>query len=378
MRFAPLAAVRHRLEIGKPLNFNVYDIDGSLLLSRETNVDTPTQIDALVSRGVQIDIAEVSDRIDVAAYVPAEMLPALWQDVSARIVSLLQNQPLERFEETLDVACGPLEIMIRRDPDLAILNAVRNGLEDRRSYGMVHSMHAAVVSMLIAARLNWSSGDVTRAGKTALSMNVSILRLLGSLALRRADPRPHEQAALLAHPVRSREMLEEAGVTDRDLLAAVEQHHERADGKGFPAGITDVAELAALVRCADAFATGLHEHSGPGRTAPDQLLRQIFVDENRSAYAAALVKEMGIFPPGCVVNLANGEQGVVIRRGSVITSPFVVSIAEGSRRPLSAPVLRDTTVIEHRIVNVAHPSDHLVTRAQMQAVLRTISAVRHA
>jgi HD-GYP domain-containing protein (c-di-GMP phosphodiesterase class II) len=372
MRFAPLAAVRHRLEIGKPLNFNVYDVDGSLLLSRETNVDTSTQIDALVSRGVQIDIAEVPDRIDVAAYVPAEMLPDLWRAVGERIVSLIQNQPLERFGETLGVACEPLEIMIRRDPDLAIVNAVRNGLDDRRTYGIMHSMHAAVVSMLIAARLNWSSGDVTRAGKTALAMNVSIFRLLGSLALRRAEPKAEERATIKAHPVRSREMLQESGVADRELLRAVEQHHERSDGSGFPGGITDVAELAGLVRCADTFVTGLHEHTGPGQLAPDQLLRQIFVDENRNAYAAALVKEMGIFPPGCVVNLANGEQGVVIRRGSVITSPFVVSIAEGPKRPLPTPVLRDTAVMEYRIVNVAHPSDHLVTKAQMHKVLRAV------
>jgi hypothetical protein len=72
------------------------------------------------------------------------------------------------------------------------------------------------------------------------------------------------------------------------------------------------------------------------------------------------------------VNLANGEQGVVIRRGSVITSPFVVSIAEGPKRPLPTPVLRDTAVMEYRIVNVAHPSDHLVTKAQMHKVLRAV------
>jgi hypothetical protein len=35
-------------------------------------------------------------------------------------------------------------------------------------------------------------------------------------------------------------------------------------------------------------------------------------------------------------------------------------------------VLRDTAVMEYRIVNVAHPSDHLVTKAQMHKVLRAV------
>ncbi len=372
MKFAPLSAVRHRVEVGKPLAFHVYDIDESLLLARDTTVETVSQLDSLISRGVQVNIEDVPDRIDVAAYVPVEMLPDLWRSVGARIVGLLHNQPLERINETLQTACEPLEVLIRRDPDLAIVNAVRNGLDDRRTYGVMQSMHAAVVSMLIASRLNWSGNEVTLAGKTALAMNVSIFKILGSLALRRAEPTADERLAIRSHPIRSREMLQEAGVADRELLRAVEQHHERSDGNGYPAGIRDVAELAGVVRCADSFVTGLHEHTGPGYLPPDQLLRRLFVDEERNVFVSALVKEMGVYPPGCMVSLASGEQGIVIRRGAAITTPFVAAIASGPRRPLPTPVLRDTSVARHRIVGVLHPSDHLITKAQMQLVLRTV------
>jgi HD-GYP domain-containing protein (c-di-GMP phosphodiesterase class II) len=370
MRFVPLSAVLHRVAVGQPLVLNVYDTDGSLLLSKGTTVDTPTQLDALASRGVQVDLEEVPERLEVAAHVPRDMLPALWQDATNRVLGLLHNQPLTRINEALSEACQPLEVLIRRDPDLAIVNAVRNGLDDRRTYGVLQSMYAAVVSMLIATRLGWAASEVTAAGKTALAMNVSIFKLLGSLALRRAAPSADERQVLRAHPIRSRELLVEAGVRDRDLLLAVEQHHERADGTGYPGGIKAVADLAALVRCADAFVTGLHDYSGPGSQAPDQLLKRLFLQEERNMFVAALVKEMGIYPPGCVVDLANGEQCLVIRRGASINSPVVAAIPNATKRQFGEAALRDTTLAQHRIVRVVHPSDHLIGKSQMVTMLR--------
>ena len=81
----------------------------------------------------------------------------------------------------------------------------------------------------MAQRLQWSEDESNRAFKAALTMNLSMFELQGILATH-AGPLSDEQRRLIrSHPTRSVQLLSEAGVTDKDWLRAVEQHHEAVD-----------------------------------------------------------------------------------------------------------------------------------------------------
>ena len=43
--------------------------------------------------------------------------------------------------------------------------------------------------------------------------------------------------------------------------------------------------------------------------------RRLFAANPGSPMAAALIKEFGLYPPGCFVKLKSGETGVVVRYG---------------------------------------------------------------
>jgi hypothetical protein len=64
---------------------------------------------------------------------------------------------------------------------------------------------------------------------------------------------------------------------------------------------------------------------------------------------AALVKEFGIYPPGCYVRLVSGETGVVVQRGPTVTSPVVACLSSARGQPLSTPVRMDTSSPRHAI-----------------------------
>ena len=51
---------------------------------------------------------------------------------------------------------------------------------------------------------------------------------------------------------------------------------------------------------------------------------------------------MGLYPPGSLVRLANGEVGIVFKRGHSATEPMVAAVLGKSGNPLSEPVPRDT------------------------------------
>jgi hypothetical protein len=99
--------------------------------------------------------------------------------------------------------------------------------------------------------------------KVALTMNLSMLELQGELARQRSAPTPEQRADLMTHPMRSVELLMQAGVSDEDWLQAVARHHEQEDGSGYPTGRTDVGELASLVRRADVYTAKLASRNAP-------------------------------------------------------------------------------------------------------------------
>ena len=56
----------------------------------------------------------------------------------------------------------------------------------------------------------------------------------------------------------------------------------------------------------------------------------------------ALVKELGMYPPGSIVRLANGEIAVISKRGKDIRTPSAFSLFEKNGVPRLSPIPRDT------------------------------------
>ena len=373
MQFAPLFTVKHRVAFGVPLPFNVYNVDHTLLLARGKAIETAEQFEALMNRGVLVNLDEMLDPVDVARRAPLSMLPAIWDESRERMITVMRDPSAPDFRVRLEAACAPLEALVERDPDLAIFQVLRQDGNPRREYGVRHSMHAAVIGLLIARRLNWTGGDSNTAVRCALTMNLSMLDLQGVLAATAGEPNAAQRREIITHPVRSRELLEAAGITDPIWLKAVEQHHEQPDGRGYPAGLTEVCEVASLVRCADTYAAKLSERHGRESMPADRAIRKIYMSDPDNPFSAALVKEFGIYPPGSFVALASGEAGIVIRRGTTITTPIVAALTNRYRQPLPHPVRRDTSQPGLGVSGVVNARDlPLPTKPQALAAILAV------
>lgn len=349
----PLALVKHHVIAGRPLPFNVYRPDTTLLLARGQVVATADQLDALLERGSLVDLRELqaAAKTDVA-HAPREALPGLWQDSMAQVAEVLKDPRHERFTAALDDASAPLQALIARDPDLAIFQVLRQEGNAFSQYGLTHAVHAAIVARLVSERLGWSADEMQRAFKAALTMNVAIFELQGRLAEQPTPPSYAQREEIHEHPRRSRELLEMAGVHDLDWLRAVEQHHEERDGTGYPLGMREPSELATLLHRADVYTAKLSRRASREAEAADRAGREIFMQDPGHPVCAALVKEFGVYPPGCFVTLASGETGVVIKRGPTVMTPIVAALTSSYGATLREPVRRDTMMPLHAIVGV--------------------------
>lgn len=368
MHTTELAAVRQRIKVGQALPFNVRNADLTLLLARGHIVDSHEQVDALLTRGALVDVDELLTQADRVRHAKPGELPGLWREGMSRVGQALQHAPHHSFKAALEDATDPVLVLVERDPDLAIFQVLtRDGNADV-AYGVQRSMNTAITAFLVAQRLGWTAGEVAKVFKVALTSNLSMLELQGELARQRTPLTPQQHAALQSHPHRSARVLENAGVTDNDWLHAVARHHEMEDGSGYPTGSTDVGDLASLVRRADLYTSKLSARSHRDALGADVAGRQMFMQDPGHPMTAALVKEFGVYPPGCQVRLVSGAVGIVVQRGPTVTTPLVACLTAANGHSLPSPERVDTSlpgnavvaVIGQRTVNLEATADKLM------------------
>ncbi|MBC7728750.1 MAG: hypothetical protein H7242_14255, partial [Microbacteriaceae bacterium] len=238
-------------------------------------------------------------------------------------------------------------------------------------YGVNHSSHAAITAYLVAQRLGWSADESQRAFKATLTMDVSMLELQGQLALQTTPVTRDQREAITTHPHLSRLLLEISGVTDADWLAAVANHHERPNGSGYPAGLCDSGDLAALMQRADIYTAKLSPRANRDAIAADKAGRMMFMQEPGHPMVAALVKEFGVYPPGCFVKLKSGETGLGVKRGATVMAPIVAGISSPYGASLPQPLRRDTSQRAYAIHSVLgnHGGSVRVSPDTLMAVL---------
>lgn len=357
MQYSPLALVKHRIRLGGPVPFNIRGDDNRLLLARGQIIHDEAQLAALFERGALVDGDEAKTLRDHVIEAPVETLPALWSSCIDRVGRTLRAPVLPTFAQALQEAAEPVLALVERDPDLAIFQVVRQEAAGRGgSYGIAHSVHTAIAGYLVARRLGWEPAGVERVFKAALTMNLAMIELQGRLATQVTPLTAAQRDAIHRHPQLSAEMLESSGVDDAQWITAVRDHHEAPDGRGYPRGLSEVDDLAALLRRVDIYTAKLSARITRLAMPANLAGRELFLQDAKHPMSAAVVKEFGVYPPGCPVQLQCGELGVVIKRGATANTPVVAALTSRTGEALIEPARRQTEQDGYAVVAVVPES----------------------
>ena len=408
MILVPLTASAVRLHQALP--YSVYDANGQLLLPKGTLVKSEKQRAQLLARGSFVDQSE-SELYHRGAFVvkldsmvrrnvlikqlanakpdndapsstaqPATRrhdIVSAWLDIDFRAGSLLCDFPrgdwLSRFQKFK----AEFSELSSRDPDGALFVLMQALRDSANRYSTTHALLVAVVCDLTARQLNlWS--DETRESLccAALTMNMSMMQLQDQLAAQDHPPQPDQRELIKEHPESTAELLRVAGVQDETWLQAVAMHHSTEPG---PLGQRPLGEqFARLIQRADVFTARLSARVTRRAMSATAAAQAVYNDETAKPDEAggAILKALGLYPPGCFVRLKNGEVAVVLARGSRANEPIVASIVSRDGLPLGTPTLRDTHiplfntaggVAAHEVKVMLNPLDLLKKRAAVKA-----------
>ena len=368
------------LRLDEPLPFGLRDASGRLLLGGGLRLESEARLAELMQQELFADEAESADwtrRLNAAVHVmirqearlgqvaaarpePARAaggaatltLAEQWLDLVQRLDGALRDvRPGSDWRARLLAVHGQARQLYRRRPDASLYQLVFDAAHSCEKYSCHHALLTLLVCEETAATLAWPAGWIDSLGRAALTMNVAMLRLQDRLAASELPPCAEARAEIAAHADKGARMLEEAGLVDALCLEAVRLHHTELPAPGEDVPLTAGQQLGQMLHRVDVFCALLSSRATRAAMSPLQAARVACLGPGGEPddIGAALLKSVGLYPPGSFVELASGEVGIVVARGRRANLPYVAALVSASGNPLGEPMLRDSLDRRHAV-----------------------------
>ncbi len=192
-----------------------------------------------------------------------------------------------------------------------------------------HAINVTVIALLLGKSFGLAETDMLDLGVGAMLHDVGKLELSERLRHREDYFSPSEVLYYQEHVAHGAAHARRMGLAD-GALWVIEQHHEHADGSGFPLRMTSerMSIAARIVALVNRYDNLCNPHVPSRALTPHEALSLLFAQGKTKFDAAimgAFVKMMGVYPPGSAVQLTDDR--------------FALVVVVNSNRPLKPRVL---------------------------------------
>jgi HD-GYP domain-containing protein (c-di-GMP phosphodiesterase class II) len=328
-----------QINSGMTLAKSVYDENGNLLLSSGLKLND-TYVELLRRSGqTYLYVGDSSSSLDI----PEVISESLRLKAARTIKEIITNIRAGNKDINIRIIGNLVDEIIHqinRDKNIFI------GLADPRpvqDYLYRHSVNVCVISLVMAKSLVLSKDKLKELGLGALLHDIG-KALVPSAVLEKNGPLGEKGLEVVKeHTKLGYSLLAKKKTVGLFARHVPYQHHERADGSGYPRGlindqITDYAKIVSLVDAFDAM-TSDRPHAKGRRNS--LVIKELF--KLRKSFDSKIMKiflrSVAPFPIGEKVRLSNGEGGYVIKINPREVDRPVVSVAsDGVERLINLSV----------------------------------------
>ncbi|MGX9463164.1 HD-GYP domain-containing protein [Shewanella sp. A14] len=229
------------------------------------------------------------------------------------MVSKISSRPINAVSEAKDLINNITNMLLNND-NLA-LHLMGDAKEDEHIYH--HSLNVAMMCMLMAKELGWNRNEVETIGLGALFHDIGKLKVPGSILNKRGVLTTPEENFIKQHPLMSINFLKLADSFPEEAKPLIANHHEFLDGSGYPQGLKadkldKLSQLIAVVNEYDNLCNGTRQLKGKPPSVALGLLYKNYKSKLNSEYISKLIKMLGIYPPGSIIELSSGQFAMVM------------------------------------------------------------------
>ena len=220
-------------------------------------------------------------------------------------------QPQAAKERSVQLVGGMVAQMLGDEE-----SAIRLLSEGQGERASLHAMNVTVLSLLLGKAMGLPAAQLEDLGVAALLHDMGKAELPDRVRHRDDTFTAAHHKLYQEHVAHGVALGKRMGLSPMALLA-ISQHHELADGSGFPIGckadrMAPISRILALINRYD----GLCNPPNPLKAlTPHEALSLIFATLKvrfESTVLNAFIRMMGVYPPGSLVELTDGRYAMVV------------------------------------------------------------------
>ena len=232
-------------------------------------------------------------------------------------------------------------------------------LGDKKDQGpQFHALNVLTLCMLVGKKVGLTERELADLAMGALAHDAGKIQVPPAI-LKNPSRKKHEEDFYRQHVMFSVQLASASGAFTREALGIIADHHEAANGTGWPRGRRDSsrsARILAAVNRYDNLCTP--EALGVDPLMPAEALARMFKVEGAqfdTAILSSLIKLLGIYPPGTVVQLNDGSLALVVAPGPESLRPQVLVYTPEIAKD-EAPTIELHTEPDLKITEAIRPS----------------------
>lgn len=239
---------------------------------------------------------------------------------------------------------GPVYDMVEsilRNPD-ALMWVAR--MRERDDATCAQALKTSVALVTFGRHLGFPQARMLHLAKAGLFLDVGKLKLPECILKKPARLSAAEFDEVKRHVEYSLNMLGTAADTHGDVLEAIEQHHERQDGSGYPRKLVgdQISVIGRMAGIVDTFTALTSSRPHVDMVSAYDAMRQLSSWRGQIFHEALVeqfIQSIGAFPAGSLVELSSGEVAVVVGHNKTRRlRPKVLIVLDESKQRLARPL----------------------------------------
>jgi putative nucleotidyltransferase with HDIG domain len=294
--------------------------------------------------------------LEVKDYATKDYQHTVKVEEEIRSAHRIYEQTSEKLLELLKTSHKTGEInarMIKKCVKTSVKSIVRNPnamiwlshIKNKNGNNYQHSLRVSILAIALGRQLGLPRQQLETLGLCGILHDVGKIKIKIAI-LKKADRLTDtEYDHLKSHIAIGRDMILHDQLLPPEVLEVAYSHHERMDGNGYPEGLngSQLSFYTRIVSIVDAYDTMTSKSAYAATRSSAGAIKEIYAHKGGQfdqTMVVNFIETIGLYPPGCMVELCEGEVGVVIATDPASRLlPTVALLRDNEKMPMHQTII---------------------------------------